>query len=534
MSTSRSAPICVVAILVGLCISSSVAGADWPEWGGTPSRNMVSVEERLPSSFEPGKKRPDGTGIDMSTTRNVRWVAKLGTENYSSPVIADGRVFIGTNDNSLNDPRYAATEGGVLLCLDESSGERLWQLVVPRLEIDRSKVSEDFDLMNLGICATPTVDGDCVYVVTNRCEVLCLDVDGMADGNDGPYREEAMFSVPPGQPPVALNRDDADIIWRFDMLRDLPVFPHDAANSAILVYGNYVYVGTGNGVYDGKVVLPAAPSLIALDKKTGRLAAKDDGRTSSGVFHGQWSSPSLAMIGGEALIVYGGGDGFCHAFKAIAGAPPSNGLLANAWLLDANPDEYRVRDGQRIDYWAGDRRKGPANRNDGLYVGPSEIIGTPVVHANRVYVTIGQDPLHGRGRGALTCFDINRAGTTNTDCCVWRYTEIERSLSTVAVADGLVYAADLSGKLHCVDAENGQAHWVHDTKQEIWSSPFVADGKVYLGTRKGLHVLAAGKVKQLLAEIRLGSAVWSVPAAANNTLFVASQRYLWAVEKKDR
>ncbi len=524
----------LTAILSVVGVSAIVSAADWPQWGGTPSRNMVSVEERLPSSFEPGKKRPDGSGIDMATTRNVRWVAKLGTENYSSPVIADGRVFIGTNDASLDDPRFAPTEGGLLLCLDESTGRRLWQLVVPRLEIDRSKVSEDFDLMNLGICATPTVDGDRVYVVTNRCEVLCLDADGMADGNDGPYRDEATFSIPAGQPPVELKPDDADIVWQFDMLRELPVFPHDATNSAVAVYGNCVYVGTGNGVYDGKVVLPTAPSLIALDKHSGRLIAKDDGRISPRVFHGQWSSPSLVTVGGHALVLYGGGDGVCHAFKAVAGAPPENGLLVNVWALDANPPEYRTQDGRPIDYWAGDRRKGPANRNDGQYVGPSEIIGTPVVHANRVFVTIGQDPLHGRGRGALTCFDLNRANNDPDDACLWRYTNIERSLSTVAVADGLVYAADLSGKLHCVDAENGTVHWIHDTKQDIWSSPFVADGKVYLGTRKSLHVLAAGKQKQLLAEIRLGSPVWSVPAAANGVLYVASQRYLWAVEENDR
>lgn len=525
---------CAAAISCAVIVSANASAGDWPQWGGTPSRNMVSVEERLPSSFEPGKKRPDGSGIDLSTTRNVRWVAKLGTENYSSPVIADGRVFIGTNDASLEDSRYTPTEGGLLVCLDESSGRRLWQLVVPRFEIDRSKVSEDFDLMNLGICATPTVDGDRVYVVTDRCEVLCLDVDGMADGNDGPFRDEATFSIPAGKPPVELKPDDADIVWRFDMLRELPVFPHDATNSAVAVYGNCVYVGTGNGVYDGRVVLPTAPSLIALDKKTGSLVAKDNGRISPRVFHGQWSSPSLVTVGGQALVLYGGGDGFCHAFQAIAGSLPVNELLVNVWSLDANPPEYRTQDGRPIDYWAGDRRKGPANRNDGQYVGPSEIIGTPVVHANRVYVTIGQDPLHGRGRGALTCFDVTLASKASDDACLWRYTDIERSLSTVAVADGLVYAADLSGKLHCVDAENGKVYWVHDTKQDVWSSPFVADGKVFLGTRKSLHVLAAEKQKRLLAEIRLGSPVWSVPAAANGVLYVASQRYLWAVEEKDR
>ena len=92
----------------------------------------------------------------------------------------------------------------------------------------------------------------------NRCEVICL---------------------------------DADIVWRFNLLRDLPVFPHDATNSSILVAGNCAYVGTGNGVYDGKMVLPNAASLVALDNWTGRLLARDDGRQQYALRH--LAEPSL-------------------------------------------------------------------------------------------------------------------------------------------------------------------------------------------------------------------------------------------------
>ena len=521
------------ALVLWFALAGALAfAADWPQWGGNDARTMASVEEKLPARFEPGKKRGDGTGIDVATAKNVLWIAKLGTENYSGPVVAGGRVFIGTNDASLDDPRFKVTEGGVLICREELTGRLLWQLVVPRLEIDRSKVSEDYDAMDLGICATPTVEGDRLYVVTNRCEVLCLDVKGLADGNDGPFRDEASFSVPAGAPPVSLGPKDADIVWRFDMLRDLPVFPHDAANSAVTVCGDYVYVGTSNGVYDGKIMLPTAPSVIVLDKRTGRLVGKDDGKISAAVFHGQWSSPSLGVVGGRPLVFYGGGDGRCYAFEPIDKAMSEVAVLNRVWMFDCNPPPFRVRDGQPIDYWAGDKRKGEANKNDGEYVGPSEVIGTPVFHANRVYVTIGQDPLHGRGRGVLSCIDATKTGEDTNAARLWQYEGLERSLSTVAVADGLVYAADYAGKLHCLDAETGQLYWLHETKQDIWSSPLVADGKVYLGTRKGLSVLAAGKEKRPLAEIRLGTPVWSVPAAANGVLYVASQRYLWAVKEK--
>jgi hypothetical protein len=419
----------------------------------------------------------------------------------------------------------------VLHCLDAATGATHWRLVVPRLEIDRSKVSEDFDAMNLGICSTATVDGERVYVVTNRCEVVCLDADGMADGNDGPFRDEASFSVPEGAAPLELGPADADIVWRFDMLRDLPVFPHDAANCAALVLGEQLYVGTANGVYDGKVVLPKAPSLVVLDKRSGRLLARDDDRISPQVFHGQWSSPALASVGGRQLVLYGGGDGICHAFAPLkppaAGGPPA--VLERVWQFDCNPPGYRSRGGVKVDYW-GLVRGGPRSLDaDGVLVSPSEIIGTPVVHGGRAYVTIGQDPLHGPGRGALSCIAVDGAGDAPTSRKVWQYTGIGRSLSTVSVADGLVYAAEYSGRIHCLDADSGTPLWVHDTGDEIWSSTFVVDGKVYIGTRKAVTILRTGREKRHVADIRLGTPVWSVPAAADGTLFIASQRNLWAV-----
>jgi outer membrane protein assembly factor BamB len=527
----------ILTALVSALLSAfggAAAAADWPQWGGT-QRDLVSRETGLPTAFHPGRKRRDRVGFDVATAKNVRWVARLGSENYSCPVVADGRVYIGTNDEDLDDPRFRPTRGGVLMCLDERTGAVRWRLVVPRLEIDRAKVSEDFDEMNLGICSTPTVEGGRVYLVTNRCEVVCLDADGMADGNDGPFTDEAGFSVPDGAARPELGPGDADIVWRFDMLRDLPVFPHDAANCSILVVGEHLYVCTANGVYDGKVVLPTAPSLVVLDKRTGQLLARDDGRISARVFHGQWSSPALAEARGRRVVVYGGGDGVCHGFApleagAVAGATPAT--LAEAWSFDCNPPGYRQRGGEPIDYWAL-VRGGPRTLDaDGMLVSPSEVIGSPVVAGNRIYVAIGQDPVHGPGRGALSCIALDGRGDITASGRVWQYTGIGRSLSTVAVADGLVYAAEHAGKVHCLDAATGRLHWVHDTREEIWSSTLVADGKVWIGTRKSLVVLAAGRERRVLAEMRLGTPVWSVPTAANKTLFVASQRNLWAVEER--
>lgn len=520
----------VMLLLAAIVVSEPTRGADWPQWGGGSLRNLSSAEKGLPATFHPGKRRRDRLGLDPATAKNVRWVARIGGENYSSAVVADGRVYIGTNDEEIDDPRLETTEGGVLMCLDEKSGNLIWRLVVPKLEIDRSKVSEDFDAMKLGICSTATIDGDRVYVVTNRCEAICLDADGMADGNDGPFTAEASFMVPSAAKPVELGSTDADIVWRFDMLRDLPVFPHDATNCSILIAGDCAYVGTGNGVYDGTIVLPTAASLVALDKHTGRLMARDDGTISAGTFHGQWSSPTLATAGGRELVVYGGGDGYCYGFELAPAAGDAAAVFRQAWKCDCNPPGYRDRGGEPIDYWALVRGGARTLDGDGMLVSPSEIIGSPVFHDGRIYVTIGQDPLHGAGRGALTCLRADGSGDVSRTGVLWRYLGLGRSLSTVSVADGLVYAAEHAGKIHCLDAATGELAWVYDTREEIWSSTLVADGKVYVGTRRGLTVLQAGRERKHLGDIRLGSAVWSVPTAANGTLYVASQKNLFAVE----
>ncbi|HPZ83720.1 MAG TPA: PQQ-binding-like beta-propeller repeat protein, partial [Thermogutta sp.] len=104
--------------LFGVCEAD-----DQPQWGERFSRNMVSREKHLPADFDP------------ATGKNIRWAVELGTNTYSSPVVAKGRVFIGVNNAKPRDPRHQG-DRAILMCLDEQSGELIWQLVVPRLGED--------------------------------------------------------------------------------------------------------------------------------------------------------------------------------------------------------------------------------------------------------------------------------------------------------------------------------------------------------------------------------------------------------------
>jgi outer membrane protein assembly factor BamB len=476
---------------------------------------MVSAERGLVDSFAPGERQSGGSGqIDVETTRQVKWIAKLGDRAHGSPVVAGGRVFVGTNNNAPRDPRIQGDKG-VLMCFSEQSGEFLWQLVVPKMyELKYS------DWHNVGICSSPTVEGDRVYVVSNRCEVVCLDAKGMSDGNDGPYREEGRHMVVAGEEPLEPSETDADILWLYDMVAELDVFPHNASNCSILLDGNLLYVCTSNGVdwTHTHVVSPHAPTMIVLDKTTGKLVARDDFGIGEDIVHGQWSSPALGCVGDRRVICIGAGDACVYAFEALdpQTPPPQSPLkLKNLWKFNGEPlaqtQDHVPRDHQHdtVSYL---------------------VTAMPVFHGDRVYVAITQEPYHQKQLGYLACLDATLEGDVTRKALKWKYEGTGASVSTVSVADGLVYIADFAGRVHCLDAESGRCYWVYEAGNPIWGSTFVADGKVYIGTgRYYFCVLRAGKELTELARVRMRDGVLSTPTAANGALYVATNRHLYAI-----
>ena len=505
-------PVSAASALLGCGLG--LQAQDWPQWGGlTVHRNMYSPAKGLPDRFDPGKFKRGTEEVDLATTKNVKWVAKLGTQSYGNVTVAQGRVFVGTNNESPRDPKHQG-DRSILMCFDEKTGEWLWQLVVPKLK--SGKVN---DWEGLGLLSSPTVEGDRVYLVTSRCEVLCLDIQGMANGNDGPYKDEAKYMVlDTGKPPIEPGPKDADIIWRYDMMDELGVFPHNASNCSVLILGGILYTCTSNGQdwTHSNIPSPLSPSFIALDKKTGELLGEDDAHIGPHIFHGQWSSPSAGLVNGKPLIFFGGGDGICYAFEPVPVKDGDTKVLKKAWWYDCVPPAYKVKDGKPIKY------PDPG--------GPSEINATPVFYKNRVYVAIGQDPEHGEGVGNLTCIDATKTGDVTATAKVWSYDKIHRSISTVSIDPdtGLLFLGDFSGYLHCLDAETGALYWTYDMKAHMWSSTLVADGKIYVGDEDGdLVVLAASKEKTVLSEVNLNAPVYSTPVVANGALYVASNTHLY-------
>lgn len=501
-----------------------VVTGDWPCWGGSIGRNMVNATTGISIDFSPivvQKKHPvTGKPYQKEKLRtinedieNALWTAQLGSDTYGNPVIAGGKVMIGTNNDAKYRPKHDG-DRGCLVCFDEKTGEFLWQLT-------REKLDEGMalDWPHVGICSTPFVEGDRVWLVTNRCELVCLDLQGFYDDeNDGPYAEE-----------VDAEKQDADIIWILDMKKDLGVLPHNQATSSPVVYEDMVCLLTSNGVdeEDHEVVpAPKAPSFLGVNKQTGKVVWQDN-TPSDKILHGQWGSPAIGIVNGQAQVYMPGGDGWLYALDVETGD--------HIWKFDLNPKDS---------VW---KEAGSGDRNS--------VLATPVFYENSVVIGVGVDPEYGDDLGHLYRIDATKKGDISPETPdrkpnpnsgqIWHLGGIDedgsqtgkqgaeafrRTMATVAIHDGLVYASDLSGRLHCIDFATGKRHWEADMMATAWGSPMVADGKVFIGNDDGiLCAFATGKELKELGEIECHYAIKGTPAIANGVLFLSDSKKLYAV-----
>src|SRR5688572_7054422 len=154
------AAICAAAVGLGaLVVSADDPGKDWPMWGGTPNRNMVSKMTGLPTTW------------DVKSKKNIKWVAELGSQTYGNPVVANGYVFVGTNNEAAKDPNVKGDKG-IVMAFRESDGQFMWQAVHDKLAQGRAN-----DWPFQGVCSSPLVENGIVYYVSNRGEVMAVDAD---------------------------------------------------------------------------------------------------------------------------------------------------------------------------------------------------------------------------------------------------------------------------------------------------------------------------------------------------------------------
>ena len=368
---------------------------------------------------------------------------------------------------------------------------------------------------------------------------------------------------------TTVDVEEADTVWVYDMMSELGVSQHNMCSCSVTSLGDILFVNTSNGVDETHLNIPSldAPSFIAMNKNTGEVLWTD-ASPGENILHGQWSSPTVGILGEVPQVIFAGGDGWVYSFRADEGQDGKPKLL---WKLDANP---------KTSEWI---LGGRGTRNN--------IIATPVIYDGLVYVAVGQDPEHSEGIGHLWCIDPTKRGDVSAELAVrvddrnvtipprriqsvseedseiaidnpnsavvWHYRsfdqngdgeiefheEMHRSCGTVAIKDDILYIADFSGVFHCLDAKTGVVHWSYDMFSAAWGSPLIVDGKVYIGDEEGDLAIfphsTDGKLTVItneddepapaIAEIEMDNSVYSTPIVANGTLFIANRTHLFAI-----
>jgi len=397
------------------------------------------------------------------------WSVELGSGTYGRPVVSGDTVYIGTNNARRLDPSFEG-DAGVLAAFQASDGKFLWQDLAPRVE----RGLREFLLPST--TSTPYVEDGRVYYVTAECQLRCLDTNGSP-------------------------------VWELDMCRRLGVFPHEATNSDVLSVGDLVMVSTSNGQNEGhtRVPSPRAPSLIAVDKRSGDVVWRAIGAGDQ-VLHGQWSSPVAANVSGRVQILFGGGDGWLRSYDAASGH--------ELWRFDGNPKDARWLPRPRV-------------------FSRGAIIASPVFADGRVFVAMGLSPGHDNGPSLIYAISPNGQGDVTRSRLLWTSHAVGRVVGTPVTQDGLLYVGDLGGTIYCLDASTGALVWKHETNAAIWGSILLAGNRLYVGNVEGtMTVLRAGRQKHVLAQMEMDGALYSPPTVVGDTLYLATANRLYLIAQR--
>jgi outer membrane protein assembly factor BamB len=547
--------------------AASSPQGEWNQWGGTAGRNNTPEGRNIPTEWTMGKFNLRTGEWLRQGSKNIKWVGKLGSQTYGNPVVADGKAFVGSNNGGGWIERYPAdVDLGCLIAFDVRDGKFLWQHSNEKLPTGRVH-----DWPEQGVCSAAYVEGKRLWYVTNRGEIFCLDTEGFHDGeNDGDVKNEEEIAKKKAD---TLNvkydmQKEADVIWSYDMMKELGISQHNMCSCSITGHGDLLFICTSNGVdYEHNYIpAPDAPSFLVMNKNTKQVLWTDNS-PGQNILHGQWSSPAYGEFNGQPQVLFAGGDGWLYSFDPMG---DGNGQAKLLWKFDANPKTsfYTV--------------SGRATRN--------HLIGTPVVYDGYVYVAVGEDPEHGEGIGHLWCIDPNKRGDVSAElafnsadpskpiphkrlqavveaegdfvkanpnsAAVWHYDKFDqngdgkidhhetmhRTVGSAAIKDNVLYIADFSGLVHCLDAKTGKVHWTHDMLSQTWGSPLIVEDKVYIGDEEGdvsIYRHSAdpnvalkddgGEKMPYYGEISMDNSVYSTPIVADNVLYIANKSHLFAI-----
>ena len=561
--------------------AGAVRGGDWPEWCGQPSRNMAAKNDQQLPDWADCALQNDADDVDLQATKNVRWVARLRHPTTGSPVVSRGRVFVGT---TWEDGRDAC-----FLCFDEQTGRPLGSFICPRppreklerwaisstptIEGDRlyfvspyqevmcldlnvllgkSGLRQGADKPRSGKEDKATVEQVSLKSIlwrydlweklkaynhhtTSSSVLVHGDYVYVCTGNGRSWVPGRIPYSPLTPSLVAFHKITGQLVARDDEQIGERLYRGQYTSPSLgMVNGRpQVLFATGDGVCHAFEPVDPAAHVVPDRWMTASLRGPIvhfidvEGKDTGGLSPAEYarSVNLLSNLPKPALALE-----FRFSRKVPAMTPvdtiptatvPDVPILKKIWSFDCIPPEYK-----KAPFYPR-QTKGDGRGH------PCDIIGTPVFYNHRVYIAIGGDPNHGGrdSKGSIVCIDATKTGDVTQKAKIWSYEDLNQSVGTVAVAGGLVFVVDTAYMVHCLDADSGRCYWTHSARKgaTCFSSPLVADGKLYLGKT----ILSASKTLHVYDGIQNGQhTVYSSHCVANGVVFAVLGERLWAICNK--
>jgi len=352
---------------------------------------------------------PYQNGVSLETgftnsTKDILWRIPVG--GRSTPVIFNGRIF------AINLSGKGVTEQEQVIALDTATGQEIWHYRfncfhtdVPNSRVGWSSLAVDPETGN-------------VYANGVQGLVLCLDRNGK----------------------LLWSKSTTELYGR--------VSGYGGRTYTPIIDEERVVVAFNNSSFGSQA--PGAHRFLALDKKTGEILwwGTPGGRPEDPTY----SSPVVAVIGGQRLVIAGNADGYLYALKAHTGE--------KAWAYQTS-------------------RRG--------------LNASPVVDNYRVYITHSEENYDTTEMGRVVCLDGRGHGDITKTGELWRCDGIDAGFASPLLHGGRLYVMTNSGRLFCFDAKSGKKCWKFKAGRIGKGSPVWADGKIYLTTADGTFVILEDK-----------------------------------------
>lgn len=439
-------PFAIAIALIALSLGNLASGQDsnsnsnsnWANWRG-PEQNGISRETNLVDSwsFEPRE--------------NVEWVAETG--GRCTPIVLNGRVYLNcrTTDD-FNDPIEKINSREQVICWSET-GEELWrdQFNVFKTDIPSPRVG----------WAAMCGDEETGYVYSHS-------VGGL----------------------LKCYTPDGEIVWEKSLAEDYgKISGYGGRTQTPIIDEDRLivsYLATNWGDMKGPAPLHY---YYAFDKKTGDLqwisapggAPQDT----------NYSAPVIGVIQGQRVMVGGNADGGVYAMNARTGKP----------------------------IW-------------GFQMSKRGLNTTPVIVGDKVYISHGEDNIDNQEFGRVQCIDATGTGDVTETHGLWRVDGIKAGYTALLSHDGMLFVVADIGNMYCYDCESGDLLWEQDLGTVGKGSPVWADGKIYATEVNGnMHILKPSREGcEVLSQVKLRSAngvgedeIYASPAIANGRVYLVTR-----------